>query len=408
MTASLSQTSPQAGKLTVVLAASYLTALSQIFTNMQPVILGALADDFGFSNGSLGNLSAVYVACATLVLASAPLWVRRVSWRLLTAAALVMAAVVIVCGAAVTSLSTFMLLFGLFGMFKSMLGVPAFACLGDTENPDRSFGIAAVVQAISATILVAPVATYLIPAFGSPGVFILLGLLLLSGLLVVWFIPADGQAESASRSADAMSVQEPEGAPFLSRAAIPAYVMLFASALFTAGLVGFWYFVERIGVAKGISPSTIGLTLSAGSLGSIVAASLFAWLSQRVKGVVFLLVGSSLLLSCFVMLQFSGVMPFVLANILFSLGWGLSQPPYWSILSQVDATKRLFVAAPMTGGVAAALIGVFSGPIIDAYGFNGMIAFSAISVVVAMSLSIGVYWMTRPEHPELAPPSTIA
>lgn len=402
MTASAANTPPKHGNLAMILAASHLIALSQLLTNMQPVVLGSMADGFGFSNGDLGNLSAIYVAFATLVVASAPLWVRRVGWHGVTYIALVLSALVMASGAFFETLPAFLILFAMFGVLKSTLGVPAFACLGDTENPDRNFGIAAVVQAIGATILVAPVATYLIPAYGAPGVFVLMGLLLATGLLVVRFMPKTGQSH---QTPDTPPVA---GAPFLSRAAIPAYVMLLASALFTAGLVGFWYFVERIGVSKGIPLSTIGLTLSAGSLGSIVAASLVAWLSGRVKGLAFLLVGTILLLSCFAMLQFDGTMPFVLGNILFSLGWGLSQPPYWSILSQVDATKRLFVAAPMAGGVAAATIGVLSGPIIGAYGFNGMIAFSAMTVVVAMLLSALVSWMAKPVEPDLAAQTSVA
>lgn len=382
----MSEATASAGNLRSVYAASYLGALAMLGTNMQPVILGTLADAYHFSNREIGALGAVFMGATTLAVATAPSWIRKADWRLVSMTALVLAALVSLWAATVTSLWVFGAIFGALGLVKGCLNSPAFACLGDSANPDRSYGISAVVQAISASAIVWPVSALVVPAYGSKGMFVVIAAVTASGLLFVRFLPAHGRPAPLEEG----EVAPEPGAPLLSLAAVPAYVMLAAVALFNAGLAGFWMFVERIGVQMGVAPAMIGLALSIGSLASIVAAAVFAWLSVRFSSLVFAALGTACLLACFAVLSVPGTPSYFIANVLFSLGWGLTQPPYWAMLRQVDRTNRLFVASPVASGLAAAVMGAVAGVIVDAFGFGGMTLFCSAACVLALVTAAAV------------------
>lgn len=379
----------------MVLAASYLVSLSMLITNLQPVILGALADNYGFSNRELGYLSAMLVGATTLCIATAPGWIRTANWHLLSFACLIIGTLACLTGMLASTFGQFLLLFAVLGAVKGVLGVPSFATLGDTRNPDRNFGISAVIQGIHASLFVWPVSAYVIPEFGVTGMWVVIALGIGSGLLCARLIPRRGAAEAVEGADEPPAA----GVPLLSRAAIPAFAMLFAMAVFSGGLVGFWYFVERIGVSMGVEPSVIGLTLSLGSLASILSAGIVAWFSERFSSLAFACIGTCSLLACFTVLQIPSDFSFIAANVFFSLGWGLTQPPYWAILRKVDRTNRLFVTSPVAAGAASVGIGLMAGPIIEGYGFGGMIAFCAIAVILALLITLGVLTATRLSAP---------
>lgn len=387
----MSANSASAARQSTVFAASYLGAIAMLGTNMQPVILGTLADAYGFSSREIGYLGAVFMGATTLAVATAPSWIRRANWRLVSMVALLLGSLVSLLSSAVTSLWLFAGVFCALGLIKGALNSPAFACLGDSPNPDRAYGISAVVQAISASAVVWPVSALVVPHYGSPGMFVVIAAVMASGLLFVKSLPAHGRPAPL----EAGQIAPASGAPLLSAAAIPAYLMLLAGAVFNAGLSGFWMFVERIGVQMGVAPSMIGLALSIGSLASIVAAALFAWLSLRFSSLVFAAIGTACLLACFAVLTVPGTPSFFVANVMFSLGWGLTQPPYWAMLRQVDRTNRLFVVSPMASGLAAAAMGAISGVIVETFGFGGMTLFCAAACIFALVTAAAVIGSKR-------------
>lgn len=365
-----------------IAAASYLTSLTQLAINVQPVILGALAVGYGLGDRALGQLSAILVGCISITNLTAPFWVRRLNWRRFSLLAIVACSLVLAFGSAASKEIQFLAIFGLLGAVQGAVGVPSFASLGDTTNPERSYGICIIFQSAVAAIAVIPLTNYIIPEFGAPGMFLFLALIVATGALVCHWLPAQGRSAGIQQEA----LSEPAMPP---QFAIAPLIGLLAVCVFTGGVLGFWYFIERIGAAHGQSPGFIGISLSLGSISTIPAAGLAAWLGGRVSNRILIVVGSAGLLIAFAVLQVPGNAAFLIANLLFSMSWALAQPPYWAIIRKIDMTNRLFVVATAAQGASGVAIGLVSGPIIEAGGYPALMAVSACLVVVG-GLILGV------------------
>ncbi|WP_447341105.1 hypothetical protein, partial [Mycobacterium tuberculosis] len=73
----------------------------------------------------------------------------------------------------------------------------------------------------------------IIPRFGAPGAFVSVAIAVAAALPLCRSLPRRaGTTRELSATVD--------GAPLLSRAAIPAYAMLFAKGVFVAGILGYW------------------------------------------------------------------------------------------------------------------------------------------------------------------------
>ena len=85
-------------------------------------------------------------------------------------------------------------------------------------------------------------------------------------------------------------------APLVSRAALPPLVAALGAALFTGSILAFWYYVERIGTARGVPADLIGLTISATALASIATSAINTWLGGRVPTMAFVAAGTALMI----------------------------------------------------------------------------------------------------------------
>ncbi|MBS0411215.1 MAG: MFS transporter [Proteobacteria bacterium] len=367
----------------IMVSAAYLVALNALISNVQPLILGAMAKDFGLTDAHLGYVSAAFVSCNTLMTATGPFWVRRVDWRLCAFLGLFWAVLALGAGAIASQLVAVLGVFGFIGLMKGLVFVPSFATLGDATNPDRGYGVSIVLQGVTAAAVAAVLSMWVIPQFGVRGVFVTLALLTATGLPATLLLP--GRREV---STDADEVALPVGAPLLSRAALAAILALLATMAMGGAVAGFWYYVERIGVARGVAPTVIGLTLSLTALSSILTSGLVAWLGGRVPSLTIALAGVAVMLLAFISLHLPPISGFIVANLLFALGWGFAVPGFWALLRRVDVTNRLFVAAPAANGVAASAIGLLSGVIISRWGYDGQIACSAILLCVSAALAL--------------------
>lgn len=367
----------------VVYAASYLTAVNQILVNVQPLVFGALAARIVLSNAELGQMASVLIATSTIGAISGPLWVRRANWRLLCALALVGAALAFLFGASIATFEQALILFGLIGAFLGILAPPAYGALGDAKHSRRAFAISVVFQSGLAAVTSLLIAMLVIPNFGDRGVFVMLAVLTGVDLPFCLLLPRT----SAPRRKSAAPVAD--GAPLLSVAAVPAYLLLLAKALFIAGVLGYWIFVERVGVSHNISGEVIGLTVGLCAVSSALSAGIVSAIAARVSPLLVIVVGTLIIVLAFVLLNISGMMNFVLSNLLFAFGWGLAQPSYWAVLHDVDATNRLFVAGPAASGVGGVFAGLIAGPIIAFGGLPAMMAASATVLLLAAAIANG-------------------
>lgn len=371
---------PPVDRTSAVVAASYIVALNAMILNIQPMLLGALSKEFGFTDRILGEISAVYIGAITLLSLSGPLWVRRSNWRMVVFVTTGLIVVGLAWGLTLKTYTGFLALFVILGVLKGIMGVPPFASLGDSRNPDRAYAISAIAQGVVSATVAAMLASYIVPDYGVRGILLTLAAFYGSGLLCSHLLPRKGRIRF-------------EGfgdipAPTASKAMLVApLVATLGVVLFMGGVLLFWYFVEQIGVSRGVDRPTIGLIISVTALSSTAASGINAWLAGRYSSLSFIAVGTVVMLLGYAMLAYPGAATFAAANLLFALGWGFSTPAYWANLRIVDATGRVFVAAPAASGVAGVLAGLAAGPIIEETGYNGLLWSSgtllALGVVVA-------------------------
>lgn len=393
MTTGLPLSRPAVDAPSAVAAAAYLIGINQLIVNLQPLVLGALAGAYGLGDAQLGHISAIFIGFNTLAVLSAPIWVRRVNWRVLTTIAVTLAAATLAAGSALSTLPAILLLFAVLGVIKGTLGAPAFASLGDTANPDRSYATSLIVQSVLAAGAAVAAAEWLVPRYSVSGLLLGLAAVAATGLLATRWLPTAG-------AAPAPTATNPTTAMPSWRGALAPAVGLLALGLFVCGILSFWYFAERIGASRGVPAGLIGAAVSLCSLATVATAGLVAWLGGRLASLWFVAAGNLVVIAGYVCLTSKADAAFVMAAILFAMGWGFAQPGYWTIIRKVDASGRLFVAAPAAGGVAGVLTGLAAGPVIEQGGYTALILSSAAlltasAVCLLLAERIGAAGATR-------------
>jgi len=364
-----------------IAAASYLSALTLLAMNIQPLILGAVAKDHRLNDSVLGQLAGALVGSVSLMSLTAPFWIRKLNWRTVSAVATCLCAAIWMFGSAAQSTAQFLAVFVLVGLLQACIGAPSFAALGDSSNPERAYGVSIVFQSIVAALVAIPLSNYIIPHHGAQGAFVFVGVLVATGVLVCRWLPATGR-EVALAEPDLDAAKDAGAASDL---VAPACALLALFAL-TFGVFGYWFFIERIGTARGHSTADIGVILSAGSLSSILAAGTAAWLGGKVRNRVLVSIGTAGLIAAYGAIHFHGLASYAVSNILFSMSYGLVQPPYWAILRKVDVTNRMFVVATAVQGAAGVVVGLVAGLIIGGGGYGALLVLSAVTVAAGAAI----------------------
>ncbi len=368
-----------------IVAVAYISALANIFPNVQPLLLGALADHYALGDASLGQLNAAFIAATMVTGISAPFWIARIDWRKANNLAIAGAVAALLIGMSASTLGALLILFASIGLFIGTLSPTSFAALGETVDPNRSYAIGVTFQSALAAASTLLLSVVIIPQWGAPGMFASLAILVASGFLVARWHPRSASIVSPQLLGEDVPRQR-----IFSRAALPAILILVAIAMFIGAMQGYWTYVERIGVTHGVSHAAIGATLSLCAVATILNSAVVAWIGDRVPAVVVIVAGTIIVNVAFFCLSFPGVGFFIASNILFSSAFGLLVPSYWAILKEVDATDRIFVAGPAATSVGAIAVSLAAGSVIAAGGYLGLTIFDAILTISAALIAAAV------------------
>ena len=350
----------------IVSVAATGTAAILLFAVM-PVIVGALAGQFGLSDTQAGFVATAYFLSYALVALTSPLWVRRLNWRFTARGAFS----VLFVGIAVTSFAgTYEQ--ALIGMVISGLGAGvlfpiSLTLAADTANPDRTYGIK-----LTAEQLVPAALLLLIPllSLGAGVTAIMFPLLITVGLclLASLGLPAAGRFAQEAVSGSHQ------------RAGL-GYLGLVALAINFAGFGGLWVFFARIAVAEGFSADFTNLWLAVGLITSGVGPLLAALLADRFGRIVPISLGTVAAVLSISVLGL-GVNTFRYALVLFCLplAYYFAVSYVMSVIASADTNGR--IAGLMSFALA---VGAASGPAI-----YGTLNDSGAPVLLVMSLLIAV------------------
>ena len=369
----------------VVWMAAYISGVSFLFGNAQPVILGAMADGLSLGVAQVGFITSAFMLCSGLVKLFAPLWIRRVSMRSVTLISLFLAGLVFSTCAFATSFGHALAALAVYGLFEGIFGTTSFAALGDGEDPAKGYAYGIGAQMVMAAAFIILATQWTGPAFGFAGVMLTIALFVFSGVLPGMFFP-----RSTYDNVE-------EGFPLSQclrrwRELVPFFVSAVAAILFLASIMAIWTFTERFANSVNIDLKFVGLVVMIASLLTAVAAFVASGLSKLGKPVVVTSTGILILLASLAIIAQGTHWTFAAGVSLFSFGWGLTHPFYFGILRQTDITHRLFTSVPAIMNIGIAVGVAIGGIVYASHGFASLLAISAGSLLCSL---IFIGWAAR-------------
>lgn len=254
-------------RLTLVNA--YLMSTSgAIIYLIAPVLIGTVMDSLAIDADQAGLLLAAYFAGYTLITTSAVFWLGRVNMRTAAWLSSLVFVVALLAGAAQTSLNAIYASLFFAGVGAGMLYGISITIIGQSEAPDKHFGIALAAQLVLGSALLFAGPAVIGPQFGFAGI-----LIATAAFVALLSVTSHWTPTHAIKSH-----QTNDHAPIAGRAVL---LGLIALLLWFTGYSGIYAFVERIGVTGGLSGHEIGLILSLTIVTGVAGAMGAAWLGNR-------------------------------------------------------------------------------------------------------------------------------
>ena len=309
-----------------------------------PLLLGAMVSDRGYTEQQAGLIaSADLGGYAVMTFITAMFLIRR-DWRRLALVGVAIMFVANLASTAVAAAGAFAAVRFLSGIGAGMLAAVATVSLGQTENPDRSYGLL-----FAASLLFGTAGLWGLPMLlertGLDGAYVFIAALaVLVGLLTF------GLQQGVPPSATSDATGSPRPRPVL------AMLILLAIALFWAHQNALYAYMERIGNASGLSAQFIGFTLGLANLTGFAGAALVAWAGSRFGRLIPLLLSTAIQLVC--VWALSGTVSsvgYLVAIAVISLSWNVVNPMQIGVLAGVDRGGRLLALSSTVIGVGLAI-----------------------------------------------------
>lgn len=368
-----------------IAAAISLWAVAPLLFLVMPVYVGALADDLGMSTQRIGSIASIEMLGLAVASFLAVLWIRRWSWRTVSWASIVtLVAANLVSIAAEDHFGALLAIRILTGMAAGSMMSIAIAAIGDTENPDRFFGLAIVVQ-----VIIAGLALYALPFMvakaGVSGVFVVLAGVATLPVFILRWLPSQGKKipDAGTGGSDRRAL-----APLWGLAGCMVYFVAQTSV---------WAFLERMGVESGLSATFIGTSLGfamfAGLLGALIA-SLIADRVHRLVPLVITVIGEIAVLTVLK----GDMLPYVYLGgaTLYQIFWNLSLPFQMGLVARVDTTGRFVVLITAFQGVGIAIAPALTAQLISGDSYIAVNYMGGIMVVISLLLFLPIVGSRSP------------
>ena len=260
-------------------AAIVVLALGSLNYPMMPLIVGALADRLGMSPQQAGLVATADTFGMFVASVSALYWSRRFDWRhiaFVLSVALVIAHLASAAGQTLWAVATARACAGFFGGAMMALGNTV---LGDTRDRERHVALFNIVQMgiVSVAFVIAPLT---IKAAGTYGIFTFLAVLVAPAILISWLLPAAGKWQVAAvAQADGSEESLGSRVAWVVAGAFPVFLFFLAYG-------ASWTYMERVGVAAGLSRDTVSHALSLSVFVAVIASAISWVLGTRLGRIV--------------------------------------------------------------------------------------------------------------------------
>ena len=364
-------------QLTTILAAAGIIALSALFFNISPVVVGAAADNRGFSNQQLGMLMVPGMSAKVLISLLLSFWVRRINRKLLLLFGGACAFVGYIFAAFTTSFTTLLIALGIAGIGTGILYCISMACLGAAKNPDRGFGFSQLFQSIFMMIGLYAVPIWISPIWGLTGVFMLLAMGVVLAVALIAYFPATGKqtteigAQYNNQAIDSMKLS-------------PAIMAMAALFIFNLGLNGYWVFYERIATHIGYTTESIAITLSTsvgiGTLGAFLPILVYNRINRNSMiiaiGLIFILVMVGLI-------TIFNEYVFWVLSMLFQACWSAMLAYMFASIAAEDRYGKIVILIPAVYAISSVIASAAAGFVYN-YGHVVFLAYTTSMVLVSI------------------------
>jgi hypothetical protein len=349
----------------------YVAGSVTVLFNGMPVVVGALARDRHMVASQLGDFSAAGYLGQLLAVGSAFFWIQRAKWRSTLRCCVLSAIATYVIMA--YARAPWLLIAS-----SCVAGASMGACValtlsywGSASNAPRAISIGTLGMVLMASTFLYAAPVFFTPHFGMRGAPLLLSVILLPLFPLSCWMPEKAAASSAASKPSANSA-----------AALAGLILM---AIYFFGIFAVWAFLDRIGTARGLSPSEIGIALSVSMLVGAVALLLTTIVGER-WGLLLPLTISFVLWGAFfaVLLRPQSTALFTGALILFNSAWNLSLPYQTAIVARSDATGRLIVLLPAFQAAGATGGPYLAGQFVASGQFGFTYSLLAVGVVISL------------------------
>ena len=344
-------------------------AVGELLLYVSPLLLGAITEGFGATEGNAGLLVAAELSASALL---AFLFARRLS--ALNARILVVGAVcAMVAADAISAFSSSLIVLIVCRILAGGGSGTLLACANSMaasgRGPQKIFALltlAAVTGAFIAYWLV----PFAIDRFGPRGAFIALATLTAVNLPFAFWFPSKGIHSETDLKAAA------------TQFGAAGWSLMFAMGVLYLGQNALWAYVERIAHAAGLPLSTVSKVLMANSVLALGAPLLAQGWGLRTGLLGPIVVGMGVQITAALLLPHSrGVVDFGTYAILFTFGFMFVVPYMKTQMARLDGTGRLSGSA-----MAFVTVGSATGPALAGIALNGRGDYLTVGWIAAVSI----------------------
>jgi len=346
---------------------------------ISPVLVGSAMDSLGFDSDGAGLLIAAYFGGYTLINISAVVWLHRTNVRNTAWAAAIALVFGLLFGTTQSSLGGAIVSMLVSGAGAGLLYGISIGIIGRSEEADRYFGVALGAQLLFGSIMLFVAPAVIGPKWGYDG--ILVGTAVYVGVLslaIAW--SPDTCSKHGARTNDGDGSQLP-----VVLAAVLAVLVWFA------GYSGVYAFLERIGVAGGLTGTQIGIVFSATIITGMTGALGAAWLGDRFGRVLPHVVGAMGTIVTFVLLQGQPeLFRFSIAIVCLTLSLNFWLAYMLGAATSADTEGRYAVLTTAALGLGATLGPAIAGGLVSGSGYPAMFIFASVAVLLGLAIITSV------------------
>lgn len=368
-----------------LVSALWIGSVGLLILGLQPVLLGAL-----YTEGHVTGDELALVATAEMIaigigsaIVAMLLPARNMRWK--SAALLVLLALANFWTAYAGSPNALIGARALAGLSEGGLVAVATELIARSRRAERIGGYFVTLQTLAQCALALILALYAVPAAGSAGGFIALGIVCLLSLVVAWAVPDD-------------YADLPKEEHFANVATLPAITALLSIFCYFMFFGAVWAFLEPIGAQFGIDGRTVGLMVSASLAAQVIGAMTATVFEARIDyRFAITIIGVIAAISSVLLASGPGLSVFWAVALVMGFILLFIVPYQIRLAITADETRTAVLLVP-----AAQLFGLAIGPIaasllIDGGNFRPVPEFAAATALASVML-LGVFALVTRRH----------